>query len=184
MVANSSIVLLDCENLTGKRRLEAAGLWLVAASRELFGREAAMAPWRAVLAERGGEAGRETPVPDDAPSQAADLLMAERAGELARTGTAVVIASNDRGFDAVAEGLRIQGLDVRRVGDPDPCGLLRLVVDEIAGPDGWAAAGGLGDHLSRRFAVDVRRRLPDLARRAGLGVRRDRHGLWIAATTA
>lgn len=172
MVADNSIVLIDCENLTAHRQREALGRWAGAARFELFGRRAAMAPWRAALARRGLSVAAEHPVPDDAPDQAADLLMAARATEAATGGTMVIIASNDKGFDAL-------GPAVRRDGDLDELGLLRLIAAELAGPDGRAAGGGLGDHLRRRFGLETRGRLPGLAVRAGLTVKRDARGLWI-----
>lgn len=172
MVADNAIVLIDCENLTAGAQREALGRWAGAACFELFGRRAAMAPWRIALTRRGLGVAAEHPVPDDAPDQAADLLMAARATLAAADGTAVIIASNDKGFDAL-------GPTVRRDGDLGELGLLRLTVSELAGPDGWAAGGGLGDHLRRRFGLETRGRLPGLAARAGLSVKRDSRGLWI-----
>ncbi|CUW41814.1 conserved protein of unknown function (Cation/multidrug efflux pump 21-114) [Magnetospirillum sp. XM-1] len=182
MTSHSAIVLIDCENLTGTRRLEALGRWAGAGRIELFGREAAMAPWRAALARRGLPAAAETPVPDDAPSQAADQAIA-RAVRLMTTpppAGPVVIASNDRGFAADIAHLTAMGIAARQDFDLDDGGLLRLVVVEIAGAGGWAAAGGVGDHLIRRFGLDIRGRLPSLATRAGLSLKRDRTGLWLS----
>lgn len=178
-----AVVLIDCENLTGTRRLAAAGRWAEAGRYELFGRRAAMAPWRTELARRGWAVAAEHPVPDDAPSQAADQAIALRMEELVRTaGTGrLVVASNDLGFAGDVERARQADVEARQDFDLDEVGLLRLVVAETAGPDGWAGAGGLGDHLSRRFGISLRGRLEDLAKRAGLAQRRDRSGLWLAA---
>ncbi|ARJ64670.1 hypothetical protein WV31_02780 [Magnetospirillum sp. ME-1] len=182
MTGDSAIVLIDCENLTGPRRLEALGRWAGSGRIELFGRETAMAPWRAALARRGETVAAETPVPEDAPSQAADEAIARTVRHMAARPPAgpVVIASNDKGFAADIAHLTAMGIAARQDFDLDECGLLRLVVSEIAGVDGWAAAGGVGDHLIRRFGLDIRGRLPNLASRAGLSVRRDRTGLWLS----
>lgn len=181
MTSHNAIVLIDCENLTGPRRLEALGRWAGAGRIELFGRRAAMDPWRAALIRRGLSVAAETPVPDDAPSQAADQAIARAVREMASRPLAgpVVIASNDRGFAADIAHLTAMGIAARQDFDLDDKGLLRLVVEEIAGRDGWAAAGGVGDHLVRRFGLDIRGRLPALAARAGLSLRRDRTGLWL-----
>lgn len=183
MLDHTAIVLIDCENLTGARRLAAAGRWAGAARYELFGRRAAMAPWRDEMARRGWAVAAEHPVPDDAPSQAADQAVARRVDDLIGTGLAgpLVIASNDLGFALDVERARRAGIEARQDLDLDELGLLRLVVAEIAGQDGWAAAGGIGDHMTRRFGVSVRGRLESLAARAGLERRRDRSGLWLAA---
>ncbi|EME68823.1 hypothetical protein H261_16453 [Paramagnetospirillum caucaseum] len=182
MTADDAIVLIDCENLTGTRRLEALSRWAGAGRIELFGRQGAMAPWRAALARRGLAAATETPVPDDAPSQAADQAIASAVRNLAVRPIPgpVVIASNDKGFAADIAGLRAAGIAARQDFDLDEAGLLRLVVAEIARPDGWAAAGGVGDHLSRRFGLDIRGRLSALAERAGLALRHDRTGPWLS----
>jgi hypothetical protein len=182
MLGETATILIDCENLTGPRRLETAGRWLGAGRFELFGRRAAMAPWREELQRRGWPVAAEHPVPDDAPSQAADRAVARRVDELVRAAAAgpLVIASNDLGFAADVERARQAGVEARQDSDPDESGLLRLVVAETAGPDGWAGAGGVGDHLARRFGMPVRGRLDVLAERAGLKLRRDRNGLWLA----
>lgn len=186
MTSDNAIVLIDCENLTGTRQLESLGRWTGAARVELFGREAAMAPWRAALNRRGVPVAAETPVPDDAPSQAADQAIARAVRDLASRGLdslaagPVVIASNDRGFAADIAHLTALGIDARQDFDLDDGGMLRLVVVEIAGIGNWAAAGGIGDHLVRRFGLDIRGRLPFLAARAGLSLRRDRTGLWLS----
>lgn len=181
MTPDSSIVLIDCENLTGTRRLETLGRWTGAGRLELFGREAAMAPWREALTRRGWAIAAETPVPDDAPSQAADQAIARAVKNLAARAVSgpVVIVSNDKGFAADIEHLTAQGIAARQDFDLDETGLLRLVMSETARPDGWASAGGVGDHLIRRFGLDIRGRLARLAERAGLTLRRDRTGLWL-----
>jgi len=181
MTPDSPIVLIDCENLTGTRRLEALGRWSGAARLELFGRQAAMAPWRDALTRRGWAIATETPVPDDAPSQAADQAMARAVRILAAQGVSgpVVIASNDKGFAADIDHLAAMGIPARQDFDLDETGLLRLVMAEIARPDGWVSAGGIGDHLIRRFGLDIRGRLVRLAERAGITLRRDRTGLWL-----
>jgi hypothetical protein len=184
MTCTDAIVLIDCENLTGSRRLEALGRWAGAGRLELFGRRSFMAPWRAALARRGLVAARETPVADDAPSQAADQAIARAADALIAAGAAgpVVIASNDKGFAADIGRMTAAGMVARQDFDLDQSGLLRLVITEIARPDGWAAAGGVGDHLIRRFGLDIRGRLGWLAARSGLAVRQDRTGLWLSAS--
>jgi hypothetical protein len=181
MADGLSIVLVDCENLTGTRRLEACGRWAGAGRLELFGRESALAPWRQGLARRGMAVAAETPVPEDAPSQAADQAMARAVRALIAQAVAgpVIIASNDKGFAADIAALDAAGIAARQDFDLDVCGLLRLVIGELAPGGGWAAAGGIGDHLLRRFGVDFRGKLPDLARRAGLAARRDAGGWWI-----
>lgn len=182
MTSHNAIVLIDCENLTGTRRIEALGRWAGALRIELFGREAAMAPWRAALVRRGITVAAETPVPDDAPSQAADEAIARAVRDMAARPLPgpVVIASNDKGFAADIAYLTSLGIAARQDFDLDDGGLMRLVVNEIAGAEGWAAAGGVGDHLIRRFGLDIRGRLPVLAARAGLSVKRDRTGLWLS----
>ncbi|KIL97239.1 hypothetical protein CCC_00300 [Paramagnetospirillum magnetotacticum MS-1] len=182
MIATDAIVLIDCENLTGAHRLETLGRWAGADRLELFGREGFMAPWRAALARKGLVAAAETPVPDDAPSQAADQAIARTVDGLmaARAPGPVVIASNDKGFAADIARLTAAGILARQDFDLDDAGLLRLVITEIARPDGWAAAGGIGDHLIRRFGLDIRGRLGALAARSGFGLRHDRTGLWLS----
>ncbi|BAE49473.1 hypothetical protein [Paramagnetospirillum magneticum] len=183
MTSTAAIVLIDCENLTGTRRLESLGRWAGAGRLELFGREGFMAPWRMALARRGLAAAAETPVPDDAPSQAADQAIARTVDALIAAGTSgpVVIASNDKGFAVDIARMTAEGMAARQDFDLDEAGLLRLVIGEIARPDGWAAAGGVGDHLIRRFGLDIRGRLGPLAARSGCAVRHDRTGLWLSA---
>ncbi|WP_096704017.1 NYN domain-containing protein [Magnetospirillum sp. 15-1] len=182
MTRSNAIVLIDCENLTSPRQLESLGRWAGAGRVELFGREAAMAPWRKALARRGIAVAAETPVPDDAPSQAADQAIARAVREMAARPVPgpVVIASNDKGFAADIDHLSAAGIEARQDFDLNETGLLRLVMKEIARPDGWAAAGGIGDHLIRRFGLDIRGRLATLAARAGITLRRDRTGLWLS----
>ena len=176
-----SIVLIDCENLTGTPRLESLGRWAGAGRLELFGRESAMAPWRAAILARSLAIAAETPVAEDAPSQAADEEMARRVVRLiaqAEPGP-VVIASNDKGFAADLARLAEAGIPGRQDFDLSEAETLRLILSEIAGADGWAGAGGIGDHLKRRFGLDTRGRLEPLARRAGLEIRKNTSGLWV-----
>ncbi len=134
---------------------------------ELFGRAALMAPWRAACTRDGLAVAAEWPVPDDAPSQAADRVIAARAETLAGEQPArLVIASNDRGFLPVAARL---GGEVH--GDPDPATLLRLVAAAIS-RDGWAEAAAVGTILAERFGLSLKGRLPQLAAKAGLVVAR------------
>ena len=174
MFRSISIVLIDCENLTGAPRLESLGRWAGAARLELFGRDAAMTPWRAALARRGLAVAAETLVADDAPSQAADQEMARRVVRLIAQADPgpVVIASNDKGFAADLDRLAEAGIPGRQDFDLTEVETLRLVVAETAGADGWAGAGGIGDHLKRRFGLDTRGRLEALAHRAGLEIKK------------
>jgi hypothetical protein len=57
------------------------------------------------------------------------------------------------------------------------------VVWEQAG-DGWAGAGGVGDHLRRRFGIILRGRIDDLAKAAGLEIRRTPAGVMLRISTA
>jgi len=181
VTSHSAIVLIDCENLTSLRQLESLGRWAGAGRVELFGREASMVPWRKALARRGIRVAAETPIPDDAPSQAADQAIARAVWDMAArlVPGPVVIASNDKGFAADIAHLAAAGIMARQDFDLDETSLLRLVVRETARPDGWTAAGGVGDHLIRRFGLDIRGRLPALAARAGITLRHDRTGLWL-----
>lgn len=183
MSSPTAIVLIDCENLTDSRQIEGLGRWAGFARLELFGRKSAMAPWRAAILARGLAVAAETPVADDAPSQEADQRIARRVDELiaAEAAGPVVIASNDKGFAADLARLEAAAIPARQDRDPSEAEILRLVLAEIAGPDGWAGAGGIGDHLRRRFGLDTRGRLEPLARRAGLDLRRDASGLWMRA---
>jgi hypothetical protein len=178
MTTTGTIVLIDCENLTSSRQLESLGRWAGAGRFELFGRESAMAPWRAALSRRNMAVAAETPIPDEAPSQAADQAIALAVRNIASAGATgpVVIASNDKGFAADVAHLSSLGIVARQDFDLDEAGLLRLVVAEIAGQDGWASGGGVGDHLVRRFGLQIRGRLAELAARAGLGLRHGRTG--------
>ncbi|MBI3444498.1 MAG: hypothetical protein HY055_03860 [Magnetospirillum sp.] len=181
MIRSNAIVLIDCENLTGSPRLEGLGRWAGFGRIELFGREGTMAPWRDAIRDRGLTIAAETLVADDAPSQDADQRIARRVDELIAqpVGGLVVIASNDKGFAADLARLAQAGLPARQDKDPTEAEILRLVVAEIAGEDGWAGAGGVGDHLRRRFRLDTRGRLEALARRAGLEIRKNTSGLWM-----
>ncbi len=141
-----------------------------------------MAPWRKALILRDLVPAAETLIPDDAPSQAADEAIARTVRNLVTQPFAgpVVIASNDKGFAADIAYLAARNIPARQDFDLDEIGLLRLVIREVARPDGWAAAGGVGDHLIRRFGLDIRGRLPALAVRAGLALRQERTCLWLS----
>ncbi len=182
MTTIGTIVLIDCENLTSSRQLESLGRWAGAGRFELFGRESAMAPWRKALARRNWRIAAETLIPDDAPSQAADqaIALAVRALAAGCPMGPVVIASNDKGFSADIAHLQSKGIEARQDFDLDAAGLLRLVVVETAGPDGWASGGGVGDHLVRRFGLHIRGRLAALAVRAGLSLRHGGAGLMLS----
>ncbi len=182
MTTTGTIVLIDCENLTSSRQLESLGRWAGAERLELFGREGAMAPWREALSRRKMAIAAETLIADDAPTQAADQAIALAVRALASHGLTgpVVIASNDKGFAADIAHLSSLGITARQDFDLDAAGLLRLVVTEIAGLDGWASGGGVGDHLVRRFGLPIRGRLGPLAARAGLVLRHGRSGLMLS----
>ncbi len=146
---------------------------------ELFGRAALMALWRAACAREGLAVAAEWPVPDDAPSQAADQIIATRATILAAGAPArLVIASNDRGFAPVAARLGAE-----RHGDPDPATLLRLVAGATA-RDGWADAAAVGTILAERFGLSLKGRLPQLAAKAGLRLARGPAGWRLAPAAA
>ncbi len=140
-----------------------------------------MAPWRLALAAAGLEVADETVIAEDAPSQAADQAMARRVDQLIASSDRperLAIASNDKGFDAVIARALAAGVTAERhrdLGHPD---LLRLVVGELAG-EGWAAAGGVGDHLRRRFGLRLGGRIEALARAAGIELRREKSGVMM-----
>ena len=90
----------------------------------------------------------------------------------------VAIASNDKGFDADIARLTEAGIPAKRCGDLTVPETLALVVREQAG-EGWAAAGGIGDHLRRRFGIILRGRVEDLAKAAGLEISRTKAGLML-----
>ncbi|TAN60815.1 MAG: hypothetical protein EPN20_13275 [Magnetospirillum sp.] len=179
------IALIDCENLTSDTQRAAASRWSGFGRVELFGRVALVTPWRLALAAADIAVTAETFVADDAPSQAADQAMAWRVDALIRTGTAalVVIASNDKGFDADIARLAAAGIAAGRHRDLTVPETLALVVREQAGDD-WAAAGGIGDHLRRRFGIRLRGRVEALARAAGLETRHGPAGLMLRVNTA
>jgi len=180
-----SFALIDCENLTSASQHAAASRWSGFGRVELFGRAALVVPWRRALAAFAIAVADETIIADDAPSQAADQAMARRVDELIRTqasGGLVAIASNDRGFDADIARLLQAGIPAERHRDLTVPETLALVVAEQAGED-WAAAGGIGDHLRRRFGLTLRGRVETLARAAGLEVRRGPSGLMLRVGT-
>lgn len=172
--------LIDCENLTSAPQLAAASRWAGFGRIELFGRETLMSPWRQALAGLGLPVAAETLIADNAPSQAADQAMARRVDAIIAEGGAglVAIASNDKGFDADIARLTEAGIPALRCRDLTVPQTLALVVREQAGA-GWAAAGGIGDHLRRRFGIVLRGRVEDLAKAAGLEVRRTKAGLML-----
>jgi hypothetical protein len=161
-----AIALIDCENLTDPNQLAAAIRWRSAGRVELFGREINLRPWRAALAGHAIAVAAETVIAPDAPSQAADLVMAARAESLVAEGL-VIIASDDLGFERLAGVARWPSLDA--------AGLLALVVEELGGGD-WVGLGGVGDHMARRFRLSLRGRLDHLARKAGVEIRMGKCG--------
>lgn len=176
-----TISLIDCENLTAAAQLQTVRRWRGYDRIELFGRAALLAPWRAALAAAGMAVAAETVIADDAPSQAADQAMARRVDELIarpERPSRLAIASNDKGFDADIARARAAGIAAERHRDLGHPGLLRLVVEEVAGTE-WTAAGGIGDHLRRRFGITLGGRVEALARAAGLEMRRDKNGLML-----
>lgn len=123
----------------------------------------------------------ETVIAEDAPSQAADQAMARRVDELiaaTERPNLIAIASNDKGFDADVARALAAGLTAERHRDLTHPQLLHLVVQEVAG-EGWTSAGGVGDHLRRRFGLKLGGRVEALAKAAGLDVRRERSGLML-----
>lgn len=180
-----AISLIDCENVSSEIQRASASRWSGFARVELFGRAALVAPWRRVLAEHAIPVTAETIIADDAPSQAADQAMARRVDELIATEkpALVAIVSNDKGFDADIARLTAAGIPAKRCRDLTVPETLALVVEEQAG-NGWAAAGGIGDHLRRRFGITLRGRVEDLAKAAGLEVRRTPAGLMLRVNTA
>jgi hypothetical protein len=172
--------LIDCENLTAASQLASASRWTGFDRVELFGRAALMTPWRAALTGLGVTVAAETLIADDAPTQAADQAMARRVEAIIVQGGAglVAIASNDRGFDADIARLTEAGISAMRCGDLTVPETLALVVREQAG-EGWASAGGIGDHLRRRFGITLRGRVEDLAKAAGLETCRTKAGLML-----
>ena len=177
--------LIDCENLASAVQRAAASRWAGCERIELFGRAALVAPWRQALAAAALTVADETIIADDAPSQAADQAMARRVDGLIATDrpARVVIASNDKGFDADIARLLAAGIAAERHRDLTVPETLALVVAEQAG-NGWAAAGGIGDHLHRRFGITLRGRVEALARAAGLEVRRTPAGLMLKVRAA
>ncbi|CAA7618439.1 conserved hypothetical protein [Candidatus Terasakiella magnetica] len=180
MPMTGAVVLIDCENLTSPRQLAEACRWRGFGRVELFGREARMAPWRCELGLLGLAAAAETVVADDAPSQAADQEMSRRTDTLTTLvppPALIVIASNDLGFDADIRRLSDAGYAASRQGDLSDPEVLRLIMGSLCGQDGWAAAGGVGDHLFRRFGIHLRGRLDQLAAAAGVVVERGKAGV-------
>ena len=180
---SQAFALIDCENLTSTPQLAAASRWSGFGRIELFGREALMIPWRQALAGLGLPVAAETLIADDAPSQAADQAMARRVDGIIAEGSTglVAIASNDKGFDADIARLTEAGIRALRCRDLTVPQTLALVVREQAG-EGWASAGGIGDHLRRRFGIVLRGRVEDLAKAAGLEIRRTKAGLMLRTT--
>ena len=171
--AGDTVALIDCENLTSAAQRAGARRWAGFARIELFGRAALVAPWRGLL-----NAQSETLVPDDAPSQAADQAMARRVDTLIALPSPpilVVIASNDKGFDADIARLDRAGIAGRRDRDFKQAEALRFLVAEAGGE--WIGAGGIGDRLWRQFGLRLKGRVADLARVAGLEVRHTPAGL-------
>ena len=175
-----SCALIDCENLTAAAQLASASRWIGFGRVELFGRAALIAPWRMRLTGLGVTVAAETLIADDAPSQAADQAMARRVDAIIAQGGAdfVAIASNDKGFDADIARLTAAGISALRCGDLTVPETLALVVKEQAG-EGWVAAGGIGDHLRRRFGIILRGRVEELAKAAGLEISRTKAGLML-----
>jgi len=176
MVNENAIALIDCENLTAGPQRQIASLWSGFGRIELFGRLGLVDPWRGLLLVE-----RETIIADDAPSQAADQEIAARVDALIaapKPPSRVEIASNDKGFDADIRRLLAAGIAARRQGDLSPAEALRFLVAEQA-VDGWASAGGVGDHLLRRFGLRLRGRLDHLAKAAAVEIRRTPSGVML-----
>ncbi len=177
----TSVALIDCENLSSPAQRQVVRRWRDFGRIELFGREALVEPWRRALATAGLTATAETLVPDDAPPQAADRIMAERMRGLTEAEDKpafIAIASNDKGFDADIAHAREAGVMAERQGDPTAPQLLRLVAEELA-TDGWAPVAGVGDHLARRFGLRLGGRVEALARAAGMDLARRPGGFWL-----
>ena len=81
------LVLIDCENLTGRHQVAAGFRWRGVERIETFGRAGDLARWRRGLARWGRVADAETVIADDAPSQAADLAIGRRVEALLAAGT-------------------------------------------------------------------------------------------------
>jgi len=165
-----NIVLIDCENLTGRQHLAAGfrwrGWWI-----ELFGRKIHLDRWRSALAGHGLAPAAETVIADDAAPQEADLAIGRRVDTLlTERPLAVTIASNDSDFDPDIARLAAAGLAATRSGDLGPAALLALVTAELA-RDGWADAGPVGERLARDFGLSLKGRLRPLAAKAGVTIR-------------
>jgi len=170
------IVLIDCENLTGRHQLAAGFRWRGFERIEIFGRAADLARWRRALAGWGCVPAVETVIADDAPPQAADQAIGRRVDALlVDRPDLVVISSNDGDFDPDIARLVAAGIPASRAGDPGPAALLALVVADLA-VDGWADAGPVGERLARDFAVSLKGRLPALAAKAGVAMTRGATG--------
>ncbi|OAN52215.1 hypothetical protein A6A04_00500 [Paramagnetospirillum marisnigri] len=177
----TSVVLIDCENLSSPAQRQTVRRWRDFGRIELFGRDLLVEPWRRALVKAGLTANAEVLVPDDAPPQAADQIMAARIRQLTERAPRpgfIVIASNDKGFDADIALARAEGVAAERQGDPSHPQLLRLVAEELAS-DGWAPVAGVGDHLARRFGLRLGGRVEALARAAGMELARRPGGLWL-----
>jgi len=171
------IVLIDCENLTGRHQVAAGFRWRAFARIETFGRVSHLERWRLALARLGRVPDAEVVIADDAPPQAADQAIARRVAALLESRPDfVAIASNDSDFDPDISRLNDAGIPAARHGDPGPAELLALVVADLAGPDGWADAGPVGEMLAHEFDVSLRGRLVPLANKAGLEIRRNVKG--------
>ena len=171
------IVLIDCENLTGRHQVAAGFRWRRFERIETFGRAVHLARWRQALAGLGRVPDAEVVIADDAPPQAADLAIGRRVDMLlAAKPVFVAIASNDSDFDPDILRLQASGIGAARHGDVGPAELLALVVADIADADGWADAGPLGERLAHDFALSLKGRLLPLAAKAGLATRRTVNG--------
>ena len=172
-----ALVLIDCENLTGRHQVAAGFRWRAFARIETFGRACHLARWRLALAGFGRIPDTEVAIADDAPPQAADQAIARRVDALLESRPDfVAIASNDSDFDPDISRLNDAGIPAARHSDPGPAELLALVVVDLAGPDGWADVGPVGERLSHEFDVSLRGRLVPLANKAGLKIRRNVKG--------
>lgn len=176
---NLHIVLIDCENLTSDRQRAVAFRWRDFQQVELFGRAIPMQAWLTELARHSMTPTALYPIPEDAPSQAADDAIAHRVRVLAAENPElVVIASNDNGFAACIDILAAQGIPALQQHDLSSVEILRLVFSHLA-KNGRAEAAAVGTITAERFGFSLKGRLNQLAPKAGLSVGRDAKGVYL-----